>query len=105
MTEAPNPFERTRPGAPIGSLILIALMYVPWLAYFFGPGPTPGDNGDMEFPGGIMLVFLILVYLIAAIALPIRLYTDREFSRARTVAFYASLGILALFTTLIWKAE
>ena len=80
-------------------------MYVPWLLHFFGPGPTPGDDGDMEFPGSILFIFFGLAYLIAAIALPILLYRHRDASRAHIIAFYASLGILALFTTLIWTAK
>lgn len=79
-------------------------MYLPWLRYLLGPSLTPGDEGGMEFPGGIILLTFGLMYLIAALALPIRLYRRRDASRAHTVAFYASLGILAMFTTLIWRA-
>ena len=37
-------------------------MYVPWLLHFFGPGPTPGDDGEMEFPGSILFIFFGLGY-------------------------------------------
>lgn len=78
-------------------------MYLPWLRYFFGPRPTPGVGGDLEFPGGILFLVLGLAYLLAAIALPIRLYRHRHVSRAHSTAYFASLGIPALFTTLIWR--
>lgn len=99
-----NEALRPKPRAPVGSFVLIALMYLPWLRYFLGPRLAPGDDGDMEFPGGVILLVFGLAYLIAAIALPIRLYRHRDVSRAHTIAFYASFGILALFTTLIWRA-
>jgi hypothetical protein len=79
-------------------------MYLPWLHYFFASRPMPADDEGMEFPGAMLLLVFGLAYLIAAVALPIRLYRRREVSRAHAIAFYASLGILALFTTLIWRA-
>ena len=79
-------------------------MYLPWLRYLFASHTISADGGGMEFPGAIFLIVFGLAYLTAAIALPIRLYRRREVSRAHTIAFYASLGILALFTTLIWRA-
>ena len=100
-----NEILRVSPRPPIGSLILVSLMYLPWLLYFFRPRATPGEESGMEFPGVLIIPLFGLGYLVAAIALPIRLYRRREHSRAHRFAFYASLGILALFTSLIWMAS
>jgi len=57
-----------------------------------------------RFPGGVILIFLGVFYFIAALALAIRLYRHRSLSHMHSIAFHASLGILALCTTLIWRA-
>lgn len=92
------------PRAPIGSFVLLALLYLPWLRYWFGSRPAPDEGGGLEFPGGIILVFFTLIYLVVAISLAVYLYRRRATSTAHAVAFFASLGVLALFSTLIWAA-
>ena len=79
-------------------------MYLPWLLSLVPRPPLEPGESYFEFPGGLIIVFFGFFYLIAAIVLPIRLYRRRDHSRAHNVAFYASLGILALLTTLIWRA-
>jgi hypothetical protein len=77
-----------------------------WLLFLLRPAPSPTAEGDdLEFPGSLILVALGVAYLVAAIALPIALYRDRNASRGHSVAYYASLGILGLCATLIWKAQ
>jgi hypothetical protein len=80
-------------------------MYLPWLLYFVPRRPLEPGESYFEFPGGFIILLFGLFYLIAAIALPIRLYARRELSRAHSIAFYSSLGILALFNILIWTAS
>ena len=95
---------RSGPKAPVGSLVLIALMYVPWLLWLVLPQRLEAGESDSEFPGNFLIVLFGFFYLVAAIVLPIRLYRRRDLSRAHSVAFYASLGILALLTALLWRA-
>lgn len=99
-----NP-TRSGPPAPVGTLVLIALMYVPWLFYFIPRRPLGPGESHFEFPDGLLLGCFGFIYLNAAIALPFLLYRRREASRAHAIAYYASLGILALFTTLIWSGS
>lgn len=76
-------------------------MYLPWLLYFVPRQPLEPGESYFEFPFGLILIFLGLLYLLAAIALSTRLYRRRELSRAHRLAFYASLGLLMLFATLL----
>ncbi len=80
--------------------MLIALMYLPWIAYFLRSRPAPGEDSDMMFPGGIVFVVLFFGYLIVALALSIRLYLRHKDSVFHGIAFYGSLGILALISIL-----
>jgi hypothetical protein len=100
MTEA-TPHS---PRAPIGSFVLLVLLYLPWLRYWFGSRPARDGDADLEYPGGIILVFFSFIYLVVAISLSLYLYRRRGSSTAHAFAFFASLGVLALFTTLIWSA-
>lgn len=99
-----NDPSQSRPEAPIGSLVIIVLMYVPWLFHFFGPQATPSDDDGLEFPFSIFVALFTLVYPVLAIALPIRLYRHRATSLAHGIAFYASLAILVLFGVLFLRA-
>ena len=94
----------SKPRAPVGSFILIGLMYLPWLLSLIPQQPLEPGESYFEFPGGLIIILFGFFYLIAAIVLPICLYGRRDLSRAHTIAFYASLGVLALCTTLIWRA-
>jgi hypothetical protein len=100
MTEA----TPDNPRAPIGSIVLLVFLYLPWLRYWFGSRPVQDGDADLEFPGGIILVFFSFIYLVVAISLSVYLYRRRRSSKAHTVAFFASLGVLALLSTLIWLA-
>ena len=99
MTEAAHDSQR----APIGSFVLLVLLYLPWLRYWFGSLPAPDEEAGLEFPGGIILVFFSVIYLFVAISLAVYLYGRRTSSTAYAVAYFASLGVLALFSTLIWS--
>ena len=80
-------------------------MYLPLLRYFTAPRTIPTEDGGMEFPGGIIFAFISLGYLAVAVVLPFRLYRHREASVAHRIAFFASLGILALYATFIWTVS
>ena len=76
-------------------MVLVTLMYLPWLLGPFGV--------ISHFPIIFDLLF-ILVYFIAAVALPIWFYFSHRLSRAHGIVFYASLSILLvgpLFTFLL----
>ena len=100
MTEA----TPDSPRAPIGSFVLLVLLYLPWLRYWFGSRTAQAGEADLEFPGGIILVLFTFIYLVVAISLSLYLYRRRGASTAHAVAFFASLGVLALLSTLIWSA-
>lgn len=87
---------KSRPAAPVGSLVLIALMYIPWLTYFFGPRASSGADDSLEFPLSVVFAAFGLGYLVIAFAVPVSLYRHRSASSAHRLAFYASVGILAL---------
>ncbi|SKB00539.1 hypothetical protein SAMN02745166_03164 [Prosthecobacter debontii] len=87
----------SKPKVPVGSLLLIVCMYVPWLFHFFGPRTLANDDAGLEFPFSIIIAFLTLGYLVLIIVLPIRLYRHRTASLAHRVAFYAVIGIFVLF--------
>src|SRR5260221_7518604 len=93
--------SQTLPRTPVGSLFLITMMYLLLLLHFLGPRQTPGSD-DLGFPGGIIVAFFCMVYCVAAIILPIRLFRHRDTSAAHRIAFYASLGILIVAFVLIW---
>ena len=98
-----NQALRCSPKPPIGSFILIALMYLSLFLCLLRPRSSPHEGPGIEIPSFTIFVLLCaLGYLISAVALSIRLYARRKVSRAYSIAFYASLGILALFTALIW---
>jgi hypothetical protein len=92
------------PRAPVGAMVILILLYLPWLITFLVPARVPAEEGDdMMFPGGIIYAFLCLAYLITAIALSVYLYRRRSVSHGYKVSFYASLGPLALLTVFLWR--
>jgi hypothetical protein len=98
-----NNTRRYPPAPPVGSFILLGLMYLPWLWSFFFSRTTPGEDEGWEFPGSLIVAFFTLVYTILAITLSIYLGRRSSASKPHAIAFFASLGILALIAFSILK--